>query len=235
MTILCTIAMRGGSRGVPKKNSRVIMGKPLMAYTIEQALGSELFDHIVVSTDSKDFSDIAKSYGAESWFLRPPELATHEAGKVAVIRHALLESENNYGIQFDTIIDLDVTSPLRDIDDIKAAYQQFLNERSDVLITGCNARRNPYFNMVETSEGNVRLVKNHEPPLVRRQDAPQVYDMNASIYIWKRDILLREKTLFRNSTSLYVMPEERSIDIDTEMDFEIVEFLLKKQAGMGNA
>jgi CMP-N-acetylneuraminic acid synthetase len=354
MKNLCTICMRGGSKGVPNKNLRNLLGKPLMAYTIEKAIESELFEHVVVSTDSEIIAETAKSFGAEAWFLRPPELATDERPKLPVIRHAVLESEKHYGQQFDILTDLDVTSPLREVEDIKGAYQQFVGEDSDVLITASLARKNPYFNMVEINDGSVNLVKhtnlskvlispktsirealgslgksgekclmvvdldrkllgtlsdgdlrrailkgaaieqtinniyNRNPiylnqhsyknkqakkiflenkfgliPTIddegilldfltweevftkdenvtdhprnlrmnspsRRQDAPEVYDMNASIYIWKRQALLESSTLFTEKTYLYVMPEERSIDIDTELDWDFVEFIMLK-------
>lgn len=226
--ILCTVCMRGGSKGVSGKNLRNLHGKPLMAYTIEQAQESGLFDHIVVSTDSEKIAETARSYGAKAWFLRPAELATDEAAKLPAIRHAFMEAEKHYGHQFYVLVDLDATSPLRKVEDIKAAYHQFLDEDADILITASPCRKNPYFNMVEIENGRVQLVKHLINPLVRRQDAPQVYDMNASIYIWKRDVLLNCNTLFTDKTSLYVMPEERSVDIDTELDWKFVEFMTGK-------
>ena len=229
MKNLCTIGMRGGSKGVPNKNLRELHGKPLMAYTIEQAQVSGLFDHIVVSTDSEKIAETARSYGAKAWFLRPAELATDEAAKLPAIRHAFMEAEKHYGYQFDVLVDLDATSPLRKVEDIKAAYHQFLDEEdADILITASPCRKNPYFNMVEKVDGRVRKVKELKPPPTRRQDAPEVYDMNASIYIWKRPALLNLDTLFTDKTSLYVMPEERSVDIDTDLDWEFVEFITLK-------
>jgi len=231
MRNICTIGMRGGSKGVPNKNLRHLYGKPLMAYTIEQALESQLFQHVVVSTDSDEIAEAARTYGAEAWFLRPQEMATDEAAKLPVIRHALLESEKHYGHSFDVLVDLDATSPLRLTRDITEAYDQFMRENADILITACPSRKNPYFNMVEKVNGCIRKVKTLDKPVVRRQDAPQVYDMNASIYIWKRDALLNRDTLFTEKTSLYVMPEERSVDIDTELDWEFVEFAMGKRLG----
>lgn len=228
MKNLCTIGMRGGSKGVPNKNLRELHGKPLMGYTIEQALESELFEHVVVSTDSEKIVETAKAYGAETWFLRPTELATDEAAKIPAIRHAFLESEKHYGHQFDVLIDLDVTSPLRLVDDITKAYEQFMDEGADILITASPARKNPYFNMVERINGRIQLVKKINKTVVRRQDVPPVYDMNASIYIWKRQTLLNKNTLFTNKTSLYVMPEERSVDIDTELDWSFVNYMIGK-------
>ena len=227
--ILCTICMRGGSKGVSGKNLRNLHGKPLMAYTIEQALQSGLFEQVVVSTDSYEIAETAKTYGAEAWFLRPAELATDKAAKLPAIRHAFMEVEKHYGHQFDVLVDLDATSPLRKVEDIKAAYHQFLDEEdADILITASPCRKNPYFNMVEKVDGRVRKVKELKPPPTRRQDAPAVYDMNASIYIWKRRALLEYDTLFTEKTSLYVMPEERSVDIDTELDWDFVEFMIGK-------
>lgn len=228
MKALCTICMRGGSKGVPGKSLRVLCGKPLMAHTIEQAKESGLFEHIVVSTDSVEIAEMSKSFGAEAWFLRPAELATDEAPKLPAIRHAFLESEKHYRQKFNVLVDLDITSPLRLVRDITQAYDQFIHEDADILITASPARKNPYFNMVEKVDGRIRRVKQLDKPLVRRQDAPVVYDMNASIYIWKRDALLNCDTLFTKKTSLYVMPEERSLDIDTELEWKLVEFIMSK-------
>ena len=125
---LCTICMRGGSKGVSGKNLREMHGKPLMAYTIEQALHSGLFEHVMVSTDSQKIAKTAKTFGAEAWFLRPAEMATDTASKLPAARHAFLEAEKYYGQQFDVLVDLDATSPLRHVEDIKNAYQQFLDE-----------------------------------------------------------------------------------------------------------
>ena len=146
MLLLCTVCMRGGSKGVHNKNIRQLHGKPLMAYTIEQAKKTDLFDNIVVSTDSEDIAEMARSFGADAWFKRPDELATDQAPKIPVIRHALIESEAYYQCTFDVIIDLDVTSPLRSVKDIKRSFNFFIKEDYDNLITGCSSRRNPYFN-----------------------------------------------------------------------------------------
>jgi len=137
--------MRGGSKGVPNKNIRYMHGKPLMAYTIIQALESKIFEHVVVSTDSEEIAEMAKYYGAEKCFLRPPELATDKISKLPVIRHVFLESEKYYKQRFDVLFDLDVTSPLRNVEDIILAFRQFTKEDAENLITACPSRRNPYF------------------------------------------------------------------------------------------
>lgn len=228
--VLCTICARGGSKGVKNKNIKLLDGKPLIAYTIEQAAQSGLFEHIVISTDSDAIAQSAQEYGAEVFFKRSAEMASDTAGKLDVIRDAFKRSEEYYGCTFDTLIDLDATAPLRSVQDIVDSYGQFLRDDNDNLITAMPSRRSPYFNLVEVdTSGKVALSKKLSEGVVRRQDAPKSYDMNASIYIWKRDIILNENTLFLEKTGLYVMPEERSIDIDTELDFEFVEFLMRKQ------
>lgn len=230
---LCTICCRGGSKGVKNKNIRPLLGKPLLAYTIEQALESQIFDRIVLSTDSQEIAEIGKSFGADVFFLRDPQLATDNAGKLQVVQDALTKSEEYYQQIFDIVFDLDATSPLRNTSDIIDAYNQFVQENNDILITASPSRKNPYFNLIEYHEENgesyIDLVKKPKNPILCRQDAPKCYDMNASIYIWKREALLASKRIFGKTTGLYVMPEERSIDIDTEIDFQFVDFLLRRK------
>lgn len=228
--ILCTICARGGSKGVKNKNIKELNGKPLIAYTIEQAEASGLFEHIVISTDSDDIANVAKEYGAEVFFKRNEEMASDTAGKLDVIKDAFERSEKYYNKTFDYLIDLDATAPLRIVEDIINSFNQFKENDNDNLITATPSRRSPYFNLVEQDkDGKVYLSKKLDSTVVRRQDAPKSYDMNASIYIWKRDIILNKNSLFLEKTGLYVMPEERSIDIDNELDFKFVEFLMKEK------
>lgn len=227
--VLCTICARGGSKGVKNKNIKLINNKPLISYTIEQAKQSGLFEHIVISTDSDDIANVAKQYGAEVFFSRSKEMASDTAGKLDVIKDAFIRSEKYYDKEFDYLIDLDATAPLRTVDDIINSFNQFLKNKNDNLITAMPSRRSPYFNLVEVDKnGKVYLSKTLDNQIVRRQDAPMSYDMNASIYIWKRDTILDESSCFLKNTGLYIMPEIRSIDIDTELDYKFVEFLLKE-------
>lgn len=226
--------MRGGSQGVKKKNMKLINGKPLMYYTIKQAIKSKLFDNIVVSTDSNKILFMAKSYGAEGWFMRPKRLASSKCSKIPVIKHTLRKAEKFYNKKFKYIVDLDVTSPLRETEDIINAYKTFIKKKGDVLISVTRSRKNPYFNMVEIIKKKVKKVKIIKKKIFRRQDAPTTYDMNASIYIWNRNGLMNSKSAIlekntTNKTVFYEMPGARSIDIDSRLDFEIVEFLLKKR------
>jgi len=230
MSRICTICARGGSKGVKNKNIRELAGKPLIALSLEQARYSRLFDLIAVSSNSAEILDVARSHGADLLIVRPSELASDTAAKIPAIRHCVEEAEQFFGKRFDVIVDLDATSPLRLVEDIRGAVN--LLESSNVLnvITAAPSRRSPYFNLVELDkDGTVRLSKPLDMPIVRRQDSPQCFDMNASIYVWKRSALFDYPTVFNADTRLFVMPEERSIDIDTELDFEIVELMMRKR------
>lgn len=230
MKRICTICARGGSKGVKHKNLRLIAGRPLIAHTILQARAAGLFDDIAVSSDSADILRTAAEWGVRRLIQRPDELATDTAPKLPVIRHCVEEAERLSGQRYDIVVDLDATSPLRTPEDIRGAVA-LLEERGVTnVITGAPARRSPYFNLVEEGrDGVVRLAKQPEQPIVRRQDAPQCYDMNASIYVWKRDALMNGAGVFNSDTLLFAMPEERSIDIDSELDFAIVEMLLSQR------
>lgn len=228
--VLCTICARGGSKGVKNKNIRKLCGKELIAYTIEQAKQCGLFEHIVLSTDSDEIASVGQKYGADVFFKRSAELSSDTAGKLPAIKDAFLRSEKHYGKQFKYLIDLDATSPLRLSSDINNAFEQFLRDDNDTLITAMPSRRSPYFNLIELDDnGAPMLSKKLVNPVLRRQDAPKTFDMNASIYIWKREVLLNSTSVFMPKTGLYVMSEDRSIDIDSELDFEFVEFVMKKR------
>ncbi|WDL95140.1 acylneuraminate cytidylyltransferase family protein [Alicyclobacillus sp. ALC3] len=226
MKRLCTICARGGSKGVTGKNVRELGGTPLIAHSILQARASRLFDAIAVSSDDEEILCIARTYGVPYLVRRPPELATDVAPKLPSIRHCASDVEQRTGHAFDTVVDLDVTSPLRTPADIAAAVQLLEETGAHNVLTGTPSRRSPYFNMVELDPcGQVHLAKSPTQQIVRRQDAPQTYDLNASIYVWTRVTLMHSDILFHEQTRLYVMPPERSLDIDSELDFAVVSFL----------
>jgi CMP-N,N'-diacetyllegionaminic acid synthase len=228
MRILATICARGGSKGVPNKNIRLLNGKPLIAYTIECAKKYTKFDRIIVSTDSPKIAEIAKQYGADVPFLRPKELATDTSPKIPVLQHAVRYLEQEENDRYDLIVDLDPTSPLRTVEDIENCVNKMIEKNPNVVFSVTPAHKNPYFNMVEEKDGKVYLCKKLDAPITRRQDAPTVYAMNASIYVYKKDFLLNTDSVFSDNTMAVVMPEERSIDIDRPIDFEFVEFLMKR-------
>jgi len=230
MKILCTICARGGSKGLKNKNLKKIKNKHLIYYTINQAKKSNFFDKIILSTDSKKIQKISKKYGLDSYFLRSKRLSNSKIGKIPVIKDALLNAEKIFKTNFDYIIDLDVTSPLRLVSDIKIAFKKIIKEKSDILFSVNKTRVDPYFNSVEIkNDKSFRPIKSMGTKLKRRQDSPKVYDLNACIYIWKRQALLKYDTLYIKKNSIYVMPDNRGFDIDDEIDFKIVNYFLKNE------
>jgi len=222
--VLCVIPARGGSKGVPGKNTRLLRGKPLIAYTIAQALASRSADRVIVSTDSIEIADAARDAGAEVPFMRPEHLATDAAGTLEVLLHAMEWVRADEGEPYDIVLLLHATTPLRSIEDIDDAVG-LLSESADNVVSVTEAYRNPYFNMAEASpDGSIHPAK--EGDFLTRQSAPTVYDLNSSIYVWWWESLLRNPSVFSGRTLPYVMPRERSVDIDDEMDFVLAEALL---------
>ena len=227
MRRVCTVLARAGSVGVPGKNVRLLGGVPLIVHSIRHARAAGLFDAVVVSTDDPEVRRIAEDAGVDLVIERPAELATSTAGKVAAIVHAVEVAEATLGGRFDVVVDLDATSPLRIPDDVVAAVALLESDPDAAnVITAAPARRSPYFNLVERSpDGVVQLARPTNPPVLRRQDAPDCFDMNASIYVWWRAILQVGLPVVNPGTRLHVMPEERSHDIDSELDWSIVTHL----------
>ncbi|GAB2468087.1 acylneuraminate cytidylyltransferase family protein [Jatrophihabitans fulvus] len=227
MSTIGTVCARGGSVGVPRKNVRDLHGKPLIGWTIEKALATPSIDAVYVSTDDDEIARVAEEFGAIVPFRRPPELATSSAAKVPVIEH-LIEHVESLGVDVDRIVDLDPTSPLRSVEDIETAVS-LLDDDTDVVITAYLSDKNPYFNMVERKDAGAADYVGLVVPsgAVSRQSAPKVYAMNASIYVWHRATLT--KGLWGGRTKLYEMPHERSVDIDSELDFKLVELLMAER------
>ena len=232
MTRIAVICARGGSKGVKGKNLRALAGKPLIAHSILQAKESEMFSAIAVSSDSEEILRAATEWGADFAITRPDELASDTAPKVPAIRHCAETAEAKMdGETFETIVDLDATAPLRSVEDIRGAIELLETSDADNVVTGMPARRSPYFNLVERDEaGRVHVSKTLDTPLARRQDSPACFDLNASVFVWTRNALYADNNFaLGNNTLLYEMPEERSIDIDSETDFRYVEFLMSLQ------
>jgi N-acylneuraminate cytidylyltransferase/CMP-N,N'-diacetyllegionaminic acid synthase len=228
MKILGTICARGGSKGVKNKNIRELYGKPLIAHTIEYLKKWNEADKIVCSTDSEKIAEIAEKYGAEIPYMRPSELATDTAFKLDVIKHLVKIVEEQNQKKYDIIVDLDPTAPLRKKQFLNEAFDKFIKTDANNLYSVCKARKNPYFNMVELDEkGYTSLCKSSS--VIRRQDAKPVYELNASIYIYNRDFLIKTNTLHSDKTIIYEMPDIASLDIDSELDFKFVEFLLNNE------
>ena len=230
MSTLCVISARGGSKGVPGKNIRPLSGKPLIAWSIEQAQSSSLIDHVVVSTDNEKIAKISKEYNAEVPFKRPDFLASDKAGKWEVWQHALKECEEFYSKNFDIYVDLDCTSPIRDVEDIDKAIEKYKKSNFDAIFSVCESRKNPYFNMVEYDENsNLKIVKSLGQSIIRRQDAPKVFEHVASIYVLNPKYIKKGTGLLSGNVDGYDIGIEKSFDLDSEFDFELIEYLMTKK------
>ncbi len=229
--ILSTICCRGGSKGVPNKNIRLLAGKPLIVHTIEQAKECNLINDLIISTDDTVIGNIAIEAGAKVPFYRPEHLSSDTASKWHVFIHALEFYEKTNGVTVDYLVDLDVTVPLKTSDDIAKAIQMALdNPDADVVITGYEPERNPYFNMMEIgSDGYARIVKSMDKPIVCRQDAPTVYGLTPAAYVVKREALYKYEHWSKAKCMISPMPRNRAVDIDTMLDFEFIEFLMQKK------
>jgi len=230
--ILITICARGGSKGIPRKNIKELNGKPLIYYTIKFAneFSQKFNADVSLSTDSLEIKETAKNFGLLTDYQRPRELATDSAGKISVIKHLLEFEESKRSKTYDYLIDLDVTSPLRTIEDLHQAYLKLQdNEEAINIFSVSPAKRNPYFNMVEeiNTDGFVRLVKNNGN-IKSRQTAPKVYDMNASFYIFKREFFKKGYELSITDKSIaYVVPHI-CFDLDEPEDFAIMSLMLRE-------
>jgi CMP-N,N'-diacetyllegionaminic acid synthase len=228
MRLLISICARGGSKGIPGKNLRLLNGKPLIAYSIEVAGKFAKWKDCVISlsTDSEEIRAVAENFGLLSDYLRPASLATDTAGKIPVIKDLLLYEEKKAGDEFDYVLDLDVTSPLLNENDLKAAFAIIENDEEALNLFSVNhANRNPYFNMVEKQEnGYFGLVK--KGTFLTRQSAPEVYELNASFYFYRRSFFNNEHPVTITERSLvYVMPHI-CFDLDHPVDFDFMDFLL---------
>lgn len=232
MNILITICARGGSKGIPGKNIRVLNGKPLIGYTIEtaQKFAKKFNADIALSTDSNEIKRVAIEFGLDIKYERPEKLATDNAGKIDAITDVMQFMEEVNSVKYDLVIDLDVTSPLRTVDDIENAYHLLLENGNALNIFSVSpAKRNPYFNMVEKKgDGFYHTIKDGKA-FKSRQEAPEVYDMNASFYIFKQKFFTANWRISTTNASLaYVMPHI-CFDLDDPEDFIIMEVLLEKK------
>lgn len=230
MSILITICARGGSKGIPGKNIKDMNGKPLIWYTIQTAkqFQERVPDvDIVLSTDSDEIRRVARECGLDSDYKRPDYLANDTCGKVDAIKDALLHYEKQYNKRYDYLLDMDVTSPLRNADDLLNAYKIIEEEKDAINLSSVSlAGKNPYFNMVEKKEnGFYNLVKEAGLSL-SRQAAPTVYEQNASFYFYRRMFFdMGYKSADTERSTIYLVPHV-CFDLDNPIDFEFMSFLM---------
>ena len=225
MKNIAIIPARSGSKGLPDKNIKPLNGKPLMVYSIEAALTSGCFDEVMVSTDSAEYASIAKRYGASVPFLRNPKTSTDVASSWDAVEEVIY-GYRALGQVYDTFCLLQPTSPLRTAADIKAAYRLYEDESAFAVISVCEAEHSPLW--------CGHLPANHEfidfikpEAMKRRQDVDRYYRLNGAIYIVNIEMFKNDRELYHEGSFAYIMPQNRSVDIDTEIDFKLAEVLLK--------
>lgn len=227
------IFARGGSKGLPGKNIKLLAGKPLIGWAILAALGVPEIARVVVSTDDKDIAEVARDCGAEVPFLRPAALASDTASEWDAWRHALETLRNTEGTLPDPFISVPATSPLRLPEDIAACLARYHEGGADLVLAVTEAHRNPWFNMVTMrDDGTVVPVNNPDGTVTRRQDAPEVHDVTTVAYVADPRFVLAHRGVFSGQVKAVQVPIERAIDIDTPYDFAIAEFLMNKRLEM---
>lgn len=226
--ILGVITARGGSKGIPRKNIKDLDGKPLIAYTIEVAKKSKLLTRCIVSTDDAEIADISRKYGADIPFMRPAEFAQDKSTSMEVVQHALKCLKEDDGEDYDYLMILQPTSPLRSTEDIDESIREIVDTQADSVM-----------GMMELVDFSIKKIKKIKDDLVlpfledegkessRRQDLEKMYKRNCAIYLTRVDLIM-QGDLFGKVSRPHIMPEERSVDINELMDFEIAELIIKK-------
>lgn len=226
--IIGLITARGGSKGVPGKNIKELVGKPLIAWTIESALNSRVCSKLIVSSDDNEILNVAREWGAEVPFIRPPHLAGDKTTSIEVIFHAIEYLQDEGFKESDYILLLQPTSPLRTVDDIKNAINIAKLKQADAVVSVIDAPSHPFMVKKINPDGILNSFFKNDFNNGRRQDLPSAYALNGAIYLNKISSLLKEKTFLpENKTYAYLMPPERSIDIDTLWDFHLSKLIIE--------
>jgi CMP-N-acetylneuraminic acid synthetase len=234
LRVLGVITARGGSKGVPRKNIRLLGGKPLIAWTIEAAQGSKLLTDFLVSTDDQEIADVARAHGAPVPFLRPAELATDTAKSIPVIQHALTWMKEQAGKEYDAVMILQPTSPFRTAEDIDGCIQKMIETSCDSVMSMMKLT-DTSLSKLKRLEGDriLTYAEAEGKQSASRHDLPDVYKRNCAIYL-TRVALLQAGDLFGVDSRAFVMPAERSLDINTPMDFAFAEWMAERQLKEGS-
>lgn len=230
LRVVAIIPARGGSKEIPNKNIIDLVGKPLIAYTIEVAKKAKYVDRVIVSTDSYKIAEIAKKYGAEVPFMRPVELASDDAPSLFVLQHCVKYLEENEDYHPDIIVELLPTAPLRTVEDIDEAIKKFIDTKADTVVGLVEVKQHPYWMMKVNVNGKaIPYYKNYEK-YTRRQDLPKLYMIAGTICVLNRNTLMkREGLIFGGKIVAYIMPEEKCINIDTIADLKLAELLIMER------
>lgn len=228
------ICARGGSKGVPGKNVRPLAGKPLLAYAVEAGLQSPRVSRVIVSTDDEKIAEVAREFGAEVPFMRPAELATDTSPEWLSWRHAaefLLSEHDDASV--DAIVVMPATAPMRAVEDVEKCIDMLFDTDADMVITVTDPPSNPYFTMVKLDEsGGVSRLMDTGDVVRRRQDAPAVFDITPVAYAFRLTTVLNKDSLFDGDVRAVYVPPERASDIDTELEFEFFDYVMRRKLGM---
>ncbi|MGH9769646.1 MAG: cytidylyltransferase domain-containing protein [Blastocatellia bacterium] len=226
MRVLGLIPARGGSKGVPRKNIKLLYGRPLLAYTAEAALSSRLLSRVILSTDDEEIAEVGRGCGLETPFLRPAELARDETPMLPVVQHAVRFLEER-GDRFDAVCLLQPTNPLRGADEIDACIQLLDDADADAVVTTLPvpAEYNPHWVYFQDSQGTLRLSTGRDAPIPRRQELPPAFHREGSVYVTRRETLMEQNCFYGSRLLGYQMKAERSINIDTAEDWSRAEIL----------
>ncbi|MFA5998233.1 MAG: acylneuraminate cytidylyltransferase family protein [Candidatus Paceibacterota bacterium] len=232
--ILGVITARGGSKGLPGKNIKLLNGKPLIVYTIEAARESRLITDLIVSTDSEEIAGICREHGAEVPFIQPAELATDTSGHLEVMQYATKFMEEQKSTAYDYVVIFQPTSPFRTVDDIDKTIEKIIEHNADSAFSMCAVEPSQHPIKVKKMEGDTVLPYCMEEMIgTHRQDFPKAYKRSGAVYVTGRDILMKENKLFGDFIVGHIVPAERSIDIDTEYDWVLAEYKYKKLKEQG--
>ena len=224
---MAIIPARSGSKGLKDKNVKLLDGKPLIAYTIEAALNSKMFDEVFLSTDSEKYAKIGREYGANVPFLRSGELSTDTASSWDVVKAALL-NYREIGIEFDTVALLQPTSPLRNCRDIIDGYEQMKIKNANAIVSVCEVDHSPLWCNTLPKDHSLQNFLNQNLIGKPRQSLPIYYRLNGALYIVKTDYLLKTDNIYADRCYAVIMPKKRSVDIDDDVDFKLAEILMKE-------
>ncbi|HZS50231.1 MAG TPA: acylneuraminate cytidylyltransferase family protein [Bryobacterales bacterium] len=225
--VLGVIPARGGSKGIPRKNIRLLHGRPLLSYTAEAALSARLLSRVILSTDDEEVAEVGRRCGLEVPFLRPPELATDGAPTLPVVQHAVRALAQNGG-RFDAVCLLQPTNPLRRPEHIDGCIELLVNSGADSVITVLPVppEYNPHWVYFAESDGTLRLSTGEDAPISRRQDLPPAFHREGSVYVIRTEVIIDGNSLYGRRIVGYPADPKASVNIDVPEDWERAEELL---------
>ena len=226
MSLLAIIAARGGSKAILRKNIKSLMGKPLIGWSIDAAKQSSCIDRIVVSTEDDEIASVARELGADVPFMRPAELAADDTPGIAPVLHAISQLPD-----YDWVLLLQPTSPLRAAEDIDGIWRLCQERGAPSAVSMCEAGKHPYWMYQRNAAQRLEPFIEGRPDVTRRQDLPPAYALNGALYLARTDWLLEQQNFIGPETLGYIMPPERSVDLDTPQDWRWVEFLIEQANG----